>query len=106
MLGIVDSLDDVSLLAHTGIRKNRISGGQIFQIGFKRTDVNGRTARNVVAEIERGRDFLHGVKPGKLPNSHAHGVARMNQTVRAWLNSAVSAIRIRGRPSSGAVDFA
>src|SRR6266404_4348981 len=106
VLGIVDSLDDVSLLAHTGIRKNRVSGGQIFQVGFKRTDVNGWTARNVVAQIQRGRDFLDGIEPGELPNPHTHRVARVNQTVRARLNPAVGPIRICGGPVSGAVDFA
>ena len=81
MLGVVDPLDDVGLFAHTGVRKNGVSGSQIFQIGFERTDVNRRAARNVVAEIQRGRNFLDGIEAGKLPNANAHRVARMNQTV-------------------------
>src|SRR5437868_11971404 len=106
MLGIVDPFDDVSLPPDTGVRKNRVSGGQIFEIRFERTDVNGRTARSVVGQIQGGRDFLDGVESRELADANAHGVARMDQTVGARLDPAVSAIRICGRPSSGAVDFA
>ena len=106
VLLIVDALDDVSLLAHAGVRKNGIGGGKILQVGFERADVNGGAARNIFAEVERGRDFLHGIEAGELADAHAHGVARMNQAIGARLNAAVSAVGISRRPISRAFDFA
>ena len=48
------------------------------------------TMRNVFAEAERGRDFLHVVEPGEFADAHAHRVARMNQPVGNRLDAAVS----------------
>src|SRR6266581_3272794 len=52
------------------------------------------------------RDFLYRIESRELSHAHAHGVARMTETVRARHDAAVSAVRIRRRPISCAVDFA
>src|SRR5439155_22109380 len=102
---IVNPLDDVSLLANPAVRKNGVRGSETFEVRLERTNINGRTARNVFAEVESGRDFLHRIKAGELADSHAHGIARIDQTIGARLNAAISAIGISRRPISGAVDF-
>ena len=105
VLLIVDALDDVSLLAHSGIGKNRVSGSQIFQVRLERTDVDGGTVRNILSNAEVVRDFLHRIEPGELSDAHAHGVARMNETIGARLDAAIGAVGICGRPISRAFDF-
>ena len=81
VLLVVDALDDVCLLAHSGIGKNRVSSSQIFQVRLKRTDVNRRPVRNILSKAERVGDLLHRVESSELPDAHAHGVARMDETV-------------------------
>src|SRR5947207_14105676 len=89
VLLIVDTLDDVCLPAHSGIGKHSVSGSQIFQVALEGTDVAGGSVRNVLSNGEVIRDFLYRIKSGKLPNAHAHGVARMNETVGARHGPAV-----------------
>ena len=48
---IVNPLDNIGLFAHTGVGKGGISSGQIFQVRFKRANVDGGPMRNLVAEI-------------------------------------------------------
>ena len=105
VLLIVDALDDVCLLAHSGVGKHSVSGSQIFQIALERTDVAGGPMRNILSNAKIVRDFLHRIKSGELPNAHAHRVARMNETVGARHDPAIRAVGICRRPISGAVDF-
>src|SRR2546426_1923225 len=98
MFLIVNPLDDIRLLSDAGVWENGVGGGQSFEIGFERTYVNGRSVRGIFVEIECGRDFLHPIESGELPHAHTHGVTRMNETVRAGLNAAVSAVGISRRP--------
>src|SRR5581483_1902845 len=102
---IINSLDNVRLLANSGIGKNRVSCGQIFQVRLKRTDVDRRTVRDVLRYAERVGDFLNRVEPGQLPNAHAHGVARMDQTIGARIDSTVSSVGISRRPAPRPIDF-
>ncbi len=62
--------------------------------------------RNVLSNAKIIRDFLYRIESGELANSHAHGVARMNETVGARHGPTVRAIGIRRRPITGTVDFA
>ena|SRR6266516_5423282 len=94
VLLVVDALDDVSLLAHTLIWENSVSRSKVSQVGFERTDVSRGTGWNILAEIERDGDLLHRVESGELTDAHTHGVARMDETVRAWQDAAISSIRI------------
>src|ERR1700738_3358430 len=103
---IVDPFDDVSLFAHTGVWENGVGGRERLEVGFERTDIDGGPAGNVFAEIKGGCDFLDIVETGELSDAHAHGVARLNESVRTGLNAAVSAVGISGRPISRAFDFA
>src|SRR6476619_5070548 len=103
---IVDSLDDVCLLAHPGVWKQGVSGSHIFQIALERTDVAGWPVRNVLSNAKIIRDFLYRIESGVLTNAHTHGVSRMNQTIGARHDAAVSAVGVRGRPIARAVDFA
>src|SRR5215467_2542032 len=105
VLLIIDTLDDVRLLAHSGIRKNGISSGQIFQVCLERPDINRGTVRNILGKTEGVGDFLDTIDSGELTYANAHGVARMNETVRAGHDAAVCSIRIRGRPISCAFDL-
>ena len=75
VLLVIDAFDDVSLFAHAGIWKSRISRSKIFQVRLERTDINRRTVRNILAKTERIRDFLDGVKASELTDANAHGVA-------------------------------
>src|SRR4030095_1141059 len=50
-------------------------------------------------------DLLNSVQPGELPDAHAHGVARMNQTIGTRKDSAVSPIGISRRPAPRPVNF-
>ena len=75
VLLVVDAFDDVCLLARPGIRKNRVSGSQIFQVRLERTDVNRRPMRNILRKAQCISDILHRVEPGELADAHAHGVA-------------------------------
>ena len=52
------------------------------------------------------RDLLHRVESGELPHAHAHGVTRMNETVRARHDATVGAVGICRRPISCSLDFA
>ena len=92
VLLIVDALDDVRLLPHTGVGKNRVSGSQIFQVRLKRTDVDRGTVRNILSNTEIVRDLLHCIKSGELSDAHAHGVAGMNETIGARLDPAIGAV--------------
>src|SRR5437879_7949263 len=102
---IVVALDDIRLLAHPGVWKNRIRGRQSPEVGFERADVNRGAVRNIFAEIECGSDFLDGIEAGELTDPHAHGVAGMNQSVRTRLNPTIRAIRISRRPIARALNF-
>ena len=106
VLLIVDALDDVCLPAHSGVGKHSVSGSQIFQIALERTDVAGGAVRNVLSNAKIIRDFLYRIESGELANAHAHGVARMNETVGARHGPAVRAVGICRRPITGTVDFA
>src|SRR5438034_9789970 len=92
VLLIVDTLDDVCLPAHSGVGKHTVSGSQIFQVALEGADVAGRPVRYVLSNAKIIRDFLHRIKSGELSNAHAHGVARMNETVRARHGPAVRAV--------------
>ena len=81
VLLVVDALDDVCLLAHSGIGKNRVSSSQIFQVRLKRTDVNRRPVGNILRKAERVGDSLHRIESGELADAYAHGVTRMDKTV-------------------------
>src|SRR5215470_17820910 len=94
VVGIINSLDDVSLFAHPGVWKNRVRGSQIFQVRLERTDVDCWTVRNILGNAEGVGDFLNSVKPSELPNAHAHGVARVDQTIGTRKNPAVRSIGI------------
>src|SRR4249920_744809 len=102
---IVDSLDDVCLLAHPGVWKQGVSGSHIFQIALERTDVAGWPVRNVLSNAKIIRDFLYRIESGELANAHAHGVARMDQAIGARHDTAISAVGVSGRPVAGAVNF-
>ena len=78
MFLIVDPFDDVGLFAHPGIWKNGVGSAEVAQISFERSNVNRGTTGNILAEIERGRDLLHGVEPCELPDAHTHRVTRLN----------------------------
>src|SRR4029453_5914195 len=106
VLLIVDALDDVCLPAHSGVRKHTVSGSQILQITLERTDVTCGPARNILSNAEIIRDFLYRIEAGELANAHAHGVARMNETVGARHGPAVRAVGICRRPITGTVDLA
>src|SRR4029453_5251300 len=106
VLLVVDALDDVSLLAHAPIWKDCVSRSKVPQVSFERTDVSRRTGWNILTQIERGGDLLHRVESCELPNPHTHGVARMDETVRAGQDAAILSIRIGRRPISSAFDFA
>src|SRR4026207_1542651 len=105
VIRIINPLDDVRLLAHSGIWKNRVRSSQIFQVSLKRTDVDGWTMRNIFRNAERIGDFLDGIKPGKLPNAHTHGVARVNETVGARQGAPISPIGVSRRPTPRALYF-
>ena len=106
VIRVVDSFDDVSLLANARVRKNHVGRGEIFQVRFERADVNRRPARNVFGQTDRRRDLLNVIEPRELTDAHAHRVARMDQAVRNRLDAAVSPVRISRRPISRAFDFA
>src|SRR5215831_5440864 len=106
VLLVVDALDDVRLFTYSGVRKNRVSGSQISQVALERTDVAGRPMGNLLSNAKVIRNFLHRIESGELANAHAHGVARMNKTVRARHGSAVRAVGIRRRPITRSIDFA
>ncbi len=72
---VVDALDDVCLLARPGIRKNRVSGSEIFQVRLERTDVNRGPVRDLLRKAECVGDILHRVESSELADAHAHGVA-------------------------------
>src|SRR6266850_6670457 len=95
VLLIVDTLDDVCLLAHSGVGKHTVSGSQIFQVTLERPDVAGGPVRNILSNAEIVRDFLYRVEAGELANAHAHSVARMNETVGARHGPTVRAVGIR-----------
>src|SRR6266576_7024015 len=95
---IVDALDDVCLLAHSGVGKRSVSGSQIFQIALERTDVAGGPVRNVLSNAKIIRDFLYRIESGELANAHAHGIARMDQTIGARHDATISAVGFSGRP--------
>src|SRR6266567_7739252 len=61
--------------------------------------------RNILRNSQCVGDLLHGIEPGELSNAHTHGVARMDETVGARENPAVSSIRISRRPIYRAIDF-
>src|SRR5436309_14958815 len=103
---IVNTLHDVRLPARSGVGKYNVSGSQIFQVALERADVAGRPVRYVLSNAKIIRDFLYRIESGELANTHAHGVARMNETVGARHGAAVRAVRIRRRPISRAIDFA
>ena len=63
---IVDALDDVRLFTYAGIRKNSISGSQIFQVRLERPDVDRGTVGNILGNPQVIRDFLHRIKTGEL----------------------------------------
>src|SRR6266496_3836516 len=94
VLLVVDALDDISLLAHASVWKDGVSRSEIPQVSFERTDVSRGTRWNILTEIERGGDLLHRIESGELTNAHTHGVARMDETVRAGQDAAISSIRI------------
>ena len=75
---IVNALNDIRLFAQTGVRKGGISSSEIFQVRFKRADVDGGAAWNFVAQIQGRCDFLHLIDSGELSNTHTHCVAGMN----------------------------
>src|SRR5262249_19714018 len=102
---IIDPLDNVSLLAHSGVWKNRIGSGEIFQVRFERTDVDGRAVRNVLGNAKRVGGFMNTIKTRELPTARANGVGRVDQTIGARTNPAVSSIRISRRPTPRAVYF-
>src|SRR5437870_11749828 len=79
---IVDSLNNVTLLAHSGVGKNGIRSSQIFKVRLERADVDRGAMRNAFRNAEVIRDLLHSVQPGELSNAHAHGVARMRSEER------------------------
>src|SRR4029453_5438317 len=106
VLLIVDALDDVCLLAHSGVGKNSVSRSQIPQIALERTNVAGGPVRNVLSNAKIVRNFLHRTEPCELTNAYAHGVAGMNETVGARHGPSVRAVRICRRPITGTVDFA
>src|SRR5215469_7271455 len=106
VLLIVDALDDICLPPYASVGKNSVSGSQIFQIALERTDVASRSARNLLSNAKVVCDFLHRIKSRELPNAHAHGVARMNETVGARHDASIRAVRICWRPISCTVDFA
>src|SRR5262245_44259093 len=106
VLLIVDALDDICLLPHTGVWKNSISGSQVFQVALERTDVAGRSVGNFLSNAQIVRNFLHRIESGKLPNAHAHSVTRMNETVGARHYPSKRAVRICWRPIPSTVDFA
>ena len=56
---VVDSLDDVSLFAHSGVWENGVRRGKVLEVCLEGTDVNRRPAWNILREAERGRDLLH-----------------------------------------------
>src|SRR5258705_397387 len=60
---IINPFDDVRLLAHSRIWKNRVRSSQIFQVSLKRTDVDGWTMRNILGNAEGVRDFFHSIQP-------------------------------------------
>src|SRR6266511_3250623 len=91
---VVDTLDDVSLLAHAPIWKDGVSRSEVPQVGFERTNVSRGTGWNLLTEIKRDGDLLHHVESGELTDAHAHGVARMDETVRAGEDAAKCPIRI------------
>src|ERR1700746_1710216 len=92
VLLIVDALDDVCLPANTSVWKNSVSGSQIFQVALERADVAGGPVRNVLSNAEIVRDFLYPIEARERANAHAHGVARMNQTVRAGHDTSERAV--------------
>ena len=102
---IVDPLDDVSLLSHPAVWKNAVSRGKIFQVGFERTDVGRRPARNIFPRPSVVATFCTSSSSGEFADPHAHRVARMDQSVRERLDAAVGAIGISRRPISRALDF-
>src|SRR5436190_13666877 len=62
--------------------------------------------RNVLRNPEIISNLLHGIEASELANTHAHGIARMNEAVGAGHGASVSAVGIPGRPISRAIDFA
>src|SRR6266480_280672 len=105
VLLIIDALDEVSLLAHSSVGKDGVSGGKIFQIRFERTDVDRWPVRSILGKTKRGGDFLHSIQSRELTDAHAHCVARMDKAVRARQDAAVGPIGISRGPISGAFDF-
>src|SRR5438477_12806422 len=101
VLLIVDALDDVCLPADSVVGKNSVSRSQILQVALERTDVGGGSVRNVLSNAKIVRNFLHRIEPRELANSHAHGVAGVNETVRTRHGPAVRAFRICWRPVTG-----
>src|SRR5260370_41582100 len=100
VLLVIDAFDDVSLFAHAGIRKSRVSGGKIFQVRLERTDVNRRPMWYFFAKTDRIIDFLHRFKSIELTHANSHGIALMDEAIRRRLSATVSAIGISGRPIS------
>ena len=49
---IVNALDDIGLFAHAGVGKGGISSREIFQVRFKRADVDGGPVWNLVARFK------------------------------------------------------
>jgi hypothetical protein len=94
VLLVVDALDDVSLLAHASVWKDGVSRSKVPQVGFERTDVGRRAGWNILTEIECGGDLLHRVGSGELTDPHTHGVARMDEAVRAGQDAAILSVRI------------
>src|SRR4030095_5096002 len=94
VIRVINSLDDVSLLAHSRVRKDGVSCGQIFQVRLEGTDVDRRTVRNILGNAKRVGHFLHSVESSELSNADAHGVARADKPVGARKNTAVSPIGI------------
>src|SRR5262245_60177086 len=106
VLLIVNPLDDVCLLAHSAVRKNSVSGSQIFQVALEGADVAGGAMGNVLSNTKTVRDFLYRIEPRELADPHAHSVPGMNKTVRTRHHTSERAVRICWRPISGPVDFA
>src|SRR5262249_13518532 len=102
---IVDALYDVGLLAHSGVGKRSVSGSEIFQIALERTDEAGRPVRNILSDAKIIRDLLYRIESGELADTHAHGVARMDQAIGARQDAAISAVGVSRRPVAGAVNF-
>src|SRR5207248_4886584 len=89
MVLIIDPFDHVTLSPDSGIWKTSIRRRQILQVCFKGANVNRGAVRNFIVQIQRRRDFLDLIEPGKLADANTHGIARVDESVGSGLNTAV-----------------